>query len=90
MNARKIKFYYKNYFNLICLYEFELLTKNQGPYIIKSAVFGAYCLDKLKIISCQFLAANHWSANALDLSSKVKVCGGGLKRKSILFHQLKL
>ena len=48
--------------------------KNWVPYIIKSAVFAAYCLDKLEIVSCQFLAANHWSSNALELSSKVKVC----------------
>jgi len=50
--------------------------KNWGPYIIKTAVFGTYCLDKLKIVSCQFLATNHWRANALELSSIVKVCGG--------------
>jgi len=49
--------------------------KNWGPYIIKTAVFAAYCLDKLEIVSCQFLASDHWSKNALELSSIVKVCG---------------
>ena len=49
--------------------------KNRGPYSIKTTVFRPYCLDKLEIVSCQFLAANHWSAKALELSSIVKVYG---------------
>ncbi len=75
MNSRKIEFYYKNCFKLIHLYVFELLLKIGRPYNIKSAVFAAFCLVMLKIVSCQFMPANHWSANTLELSSKVKVCG---------------
>ena len=71
---KRLNFINKICFELICLYDFELLIDNQGPCIIKTPVFGAYCLDKLEIISCQFLAANHWRANTLELSSKVKVC----------------
>jgi len=42
--------------------------QNWIAYIIKTAVFAAYCLDILEIVSCQFLAANHCSEKALELS----------------------
>jgi len=46
LGVKKIEFNDKNCFKIISLYVFELLMKNWGPYIIKTAVFAAYCLDK--------------------------------------------